>query len=121
MNSLTALSPSTLRKAADIKEQIEKLQRRLNDLLGRPDSGDIVEPGKKHRGTRGGRAKTSLTINAAILQTLEAGPSNVATIADGVIALRGKASKPAISQGLAMLKKEGKISNIARGQYARCN
>ncbi len=34
MNSLTTLSPAELRKAANIQEKIQKLQKKLSQLLG---------------------------------------------------------------------------------------
>jgi hypothetical protein len=34
MNSITNLTPQQLRKAADVKEQIDALQNELNELLG---------------------------------------------------------------------------------------
>ena len=40
MNALTELSPSALRKAADLQEQILELKNQLNQLLG---EGAIVE------------------------------------------------------------------------------
>jgi hypothetical protein len=41
MNSITTLTPQQLRKAADLKENIDELQDQLNAILG---EGDIADP-----------------------------------------------------------------------------
>jgi hypothetical protein len=116
------LSSVALRKAADIKEQIERLERELNGLLG--TSGPAETTGgvtRLGRATQGSRLTSGLTIKSAILRALEAGVSDVSTITSRVLALKGKASQAAIYQGLFSLKKDGKISNPARGQYTSRN
>jgi hypothetical protein len=122
MNALMGLSSVALRKAADIKEQIERLERELNGLLG--TSGPAETTGgvtRLGRATQGSRLTSGLTIKSAILRALEAGVSDVSTITSRVLALKGKASQAAIYQGLFSLKKDGKISNPARGQYTSRN
>jgi hypothetical protein len=44
---LSSLSPSQLRKAADLKERMDALQEQLNELLGAAAEGAVTEaPGK---------------------------------------------------------------------------
>ena len=59
MNSITQLSPTVLRQAADLQERIESLQEELGQLLG----GDVSTPAqpteapKKHKFSAYTRAK----------------------------------------------------------------
>jgi hypothetical protein len=55
-NSLAELSPSTLRRAADLKEEIEALQNELSQLLGAP-IGAASSAGPKKRFSAASRAK----------------------------------------------------------------
>jgi hypothetical protein len=50
MNPITSLTPQQLRRAADIKEEIQSLEKQLNQLLGAP-AEFLVEaaPRKKRR------------------------------------------------------------------------
>ena len=49
MNGITSLSPSQLRRAADLLERILALQDDLNQILGAPAPGPAVE---KHKRTK---------------------------------------------------------------------
>ena len=69
---------------------------------------------------KSGRRKRSgngMTTAEAILKALEGGKLAVSGIISKVTSLKGKVSKLTVSQSLVQLKKDGKISNPARGQY----
>ena len=56
--NITELSPSQLRKAASLKEQIEGLQKELGQLLGtKPAPVTASKPAKKGGMSAAGRAK----------------------------------------------------------------
>lgn len=56
--SIINLTPSQLRKAAQLKEQIAKLQGELNQLVGAPAAKTIVsKPVKKHKMSAAGKAR----------------------------------------------------------------
>ena len=60
MNSLTALSPKQLRRAADIQERIFELTGELEQLLGAPIGAPTpatAKPGKKYKFSAAARAK----------------------------------------------------------------
>jgi hypothetical protein len=55
MNSIIGLSPATLRKAADLQEQIMSLQTELDQMLRGSGSG-VAPPGKRKMSAAGRRA-----------------------------------------------------------------
>ena len=56
--SIINLTPSQLRKAAQLKEQITKLQGELNQLAGAPAAKTTVsKPAKKHKMSAAGKAR----------------------------------------------------------------
>jgi hypothetical protein len=65
MNSLTSLSPQQLRGAAALKEKIQSLEKRLNQLLGSLiKSAARAVPKKKWKMSAAGRAKISAAAKA---------------------------------------------------------
>jgi hypothetical protein len=62
MNSITNLSPTELRQAADLQEQIQELQKQLNNLLGNGQASTPAvteapqEPRKRKMSAAGRRA-----------------------------------------------------------------
>lgn len=65
MNELTQLSANQFRRAADLKEQIDRLQGEFNALLGaHMNTGDGATPRKKHRMSRAGRAAIAAAARA---------------------------------------------------------
>ncbi len=119
----------------DIIEEKKRLEERLseiNDVLKglqpwepsaaftrakKSMGGEIPVPFTKGRGKRGRRSGGKLTTNEAILRALEGGQLDVPTIVSKVSGLKGKASRPTVYQGLMKLKKDGKVTSPARGQY----
>jgi hypothetical protein len=66
MANITDLSPEQLRKAANLKEQIEKLQKELGSILGGNETANgKVSVGKRKRGMSAeARAKISAAATA---------------------------------------------------------
>jgi hypothetical protein len=58
MNELIHLTPKQLRRAADLKERIDRLQSELTDILGAPaQDGDGAAPAKKRRFSSAAKAR----------------------------------------------------------------
>ena len=55
MNDLASLTSTQLKRAADLKEQIAKLEKELNSILGA--SAPVASPRKKFTMSAAGRAK----------------------------------------------------------------
>lgn len=122
MTTLINLSASDLRKAADIKEQIEALQAQLNDCLGGGYVGNGLDPIPSQLSLRRGRkSKGGQTVVDCVLEALNS--SNAMSIQDILGAaskIRGKGiSRGLMSVTLAYLKKKKRIANPARGQYRK--
>ena len=56
MEPITSLSPTQLRRAADLQEKIQDLQKQLNDILGTTESTPTEAP-KKRKFSAATRAK----------------------------------------------------------------
>jgi ElaB/YqjD/DUF883 family membrane-anchored ribosome-binding protein len=70
MNSITNLSPGQLRKAANIQEKIQKLQKKLNQLLGATTEPATSEAPKAKR--KKGRRKMSAAAKAKMARLMKA-------------------------------------------------
>jgi hypothetical protein len=57
MNDIIGLSPQQLRQAANLQEQIQKLQQQLKKLLGAPTEPAAPEPSKTRKFSAATRAK----------------------------------------------------------------
>jgi hypothetical protein len=122
MTTLINVSASDLRKAADIKEQIEALQAQLNECLGGGYVGNGLAPSPSQLSPRRGRKpKGGKSVVDCVLEVLNSG--NVMSIQDILGAsskIRGKdISRGLMSVTLAYLKKKKRIANPARGQYRK--
>lgn len=126
------LSPKDLRRAADIKEQIEALQGQLNSCLAGGSVGSGFGAGRtaKRGGYVGngfaprlkrGRMTGGKTVADSILEALSSGnPMPVSEIIRAASTIRGRAISPGLmSVTLAQLKKTKRVANPARGQYQR--
>ena len=108
-------------------EELEFHEQKANEIrlaLKGSEIGAPVVRGRR-RGRPAGKAmagrkpRSKITTNAAILKALEGGKQKgVKAIVQAVEQLKGKVAKASVSLGLGKLKKEGKIANPARGQYA---
>jgi hypothetical protein len=66
MNSFTSLTPQQLRRAADIQEKIQLLQKEINQLLGAPAPTSVPEVPvrKRRRMSAAGRAAIAAAAKA---------------------------------------------------------
>ncbi len=72
MNSLTTLSPAQLRKAANIQEKIQQLQKKLNQLLGAETSTPAKPTEAPKARRRSGRRKMSAAAKAKMARLMKA-------------------------------------------------
>jgi hypothetical protein len=122
MTTLTNLSASDLRKAADLKEQIETLQAQLDDCLGGGYAGNGFAPTRTQQVSRPGRkSKGGKTVVDCVLEALNSGNAmSIQDISTAASNIRGKSISPGLmGVTLAYLKKRKRIANPARGQYRR--
>lgn len=122
MTRLINLSATDLRKAADLKEQIETLQAQLNACLGGGHAENGFVSNLSQRVTRRGkRAKHGKTVADCVLAAMNGG--NVMSIQDIISEaskIRGTTiSRALMSFTLAQLKKAKRVANPARGQYRK--
>ena len=71
MNSIIGLSPKALRKAANLQEKIQKLQKKLNQILG----GEVPSPVKSTpapKKRKKGRKKMSAAAKAKMAALMKA-------------------------------------------------
>jgi hypothetical protein len=119
--TLANISSGDLRKAADLKEQIEGLRAQLNDCLGGVLVGNGGFAANRSQPTprRGGKSKSGKTVADCILEAMKRGNAmSIQDIISGASKIRGKAiSRGLMSFTLAQLKKAKRIANPARGQY----
>ena len=109
MNSITGLSPKTLRRAADIQEKIQSLQEELSQLLGGEIStpAQATEAPKKRKVSAAGRAR----MKAAQL-------ARWAMIKEGKAKPAKKAKKRMSAQGLANIRAGVAKRMAAKGKAA---
>ena len=122
MTTLTNLSASDLRKAADLKEQIEALQAQLTDCLGGGYVGSgFASTRSQPVPKRGRKSKDGKTVVDCVLEALNSGNAmSVQDILRAASNIRGKSISPGLmSVTLAYLKKRKRIANPARGQYRK--
>ena len=122
MTTLTSISASDLRKAADLKEQIEALQTQLNNCLGGGLVGNGFAPNRSKTALRRGRkSKNAKTVVDCVLEALNSGNAmSIQDILSAASNIRGKSiSSGLMSVTLAYLKKKRRIANPARGQYRK--
>ncbi len=122
MTTLINLSPSDLRKAAAIKEQIEALQTQLNNCLSGCAVGNGFAANWRQVGSgRGRKLKGGKTVVDCVLEALNGGNAmSIKEILSAASNIRGKSiSSGLMSVTLAYLKKKKRIANPARGQYRR--
>ncbi len=72
MNSLTTLSPAQLRKAANIQEKIQKLQKKLNQILGGQVSAPVESTEAPKARRKRGRRKMSAAAKAKMARLMKA-------------------------------------------------
>jgi hypothetical protein len=122
--NITTLSPTQLRKAADIQERIQSLQEELGQLLG----GDVSSPAqtteapKKRKFSAYTRAKMRKAQQARwarIKGTAPATPGPKRKMsAQGIANIRAGVTKRMAAQGKAVQKPKKKFSAAARAALA---
>lgn len=122
MIPLTQLSASDLRRAADLKELIENLQKQLTACLSGGDT-DAPFPTRRQRQKAGRNrrsAKGGKTVSDCILDALGDETLPIRRIIIRASQIRGKPISPGLlSFTLAQLKKSNQVANPARGQYKK--
>lgn len=122
MRTLINLSASDLRKAADLKEQIEVLQGQLNNCLGAGFVGNGFATNRSQEAPRRGRkSRGGKTVADCILEAMNRGNAmSIQDIINAASKIRGKAiSRGLMSFTLAQLKKAKRVANPERGQYRK--
>ena len=105
------------------RDAIGQKLKAINLLIG-VEMNHPVKTGRSHElakakaGHPRARRLGKVTTNDAILEVLDDGQLAVKEITLKVKALKGKVSKASINGSLTALKKVGKITSPARGQYA---
>jgi hypothetical protein len=123
MNSFANIPASDLRRAADIKDQIETLQDQLNGILGDPLGNGRLRPARPspiHRPRRG-NAKSGKTVAECVLESIGAGETvPIRKLIIRASQIRGKAiSRALMGFTLAQMKKAKQLVNPLRGHYRR--
>ena len=100
MNNMIGLSPSTLRRAADVQEQILSLQTELGQLLGNSGSAETAAPAEVPR-----KRKFSAAAKAKMRAAQKARWARIKGSAASPAALPEPAAKKKMSaQGLANIR-----------------
>lgn len=96
MTGLADLSATDLRRAADLKEQIEALQAQLNNGLGGGYAGNGFAPNRIKPGPRRGRkSKGGKTVVDCVLEALNSGKAmSIREIISAASKIRGRAISP---------------------------
>jgi hypothetical protein len=123
MNSITNLSPAQLRKAADIQEKIQSLQKELGRLLGGSDETAAIEAPKKRKMSAAGRKAIAAAAKARWAKIKGTAPKKKLS-AQGIANIRAGVAKRIAAQGKAARKPGTKISaeglaDIRAAQKAR--
>ena len=71
MNSITNLTPGQLRQAANIQEKIQKLQKKLNQILG-AEVSSLVKATEAPKKRKKGRKKMSPATKAKMAKLMKA-------------------------------------------------
>jgi hypothetical protein len=121
--NITTLSPTQLRKAADIQEKIQLLQEELGQLLGGETStpAQTAEAPKKRKVSAAGRARMRAAQIARWAKIKGTAPSAKPAktgkrkmSAEGLANIRAGVAKRMAAQGKAVQKPKKKFSAAAR-------
>ena len=122
MRTHTTLSASDLRRAANLKEQIETLQAQLTKCLGGRYARNGFAPNLGQQGQmRSRKSKGGKTVVDCILEAMNSGKAmSIQEIMSAASRIRGESISPGLlSVTLAQLKKAKRIANPDRGQYRK--
>jgi hypothetical protein len=119
MNSITNLSPAQLRKAADIQEKIQSLQKELGQILGGSADTAVTEAPKKRKFSAAARAKMRAAQRArwAKIKTAQA-PKKRKLSAQGLANIRAGVAKRMAAKGKAVQRPKRKMSAAAKARLS---
>jgi hypothetical protein len=110
MSNLLSLTTTQLRRAADLKEKIEALNKELASILGAPASVSAKAP-KKGKMSAAGRARVSAAAKARWAKVKGAKPAAKAPAKKRKMSTAAKAKLSAMAKARwAKIKKAGKKS-----------
>ena len=112
MNSITNLSPTQLRKAADIQEKIQSLQKELGKLLGATAESTPKEASKRKM-SAAGRARIAAAAKARWAKIKGTAPKKKLS-AQGIANIRAGVAKRMAAQGKAARKPKRKLTAAGR-------
>ena len=121
--NITTLSPTQLRKAADIQERIESLQEELGQVLGGEVStpAETTEAPRKYKFSAAARAKMRAAqkarwakIKGTVPSTTPAKKAKRKMSAEGLANIRAGVAKRLAAQGKAVQKAKRKFSAAGR-------
>jgi len=113
MNSITNLSPTQLRKAADIQEKIQSLQKELGKLLGATVESAPTEAPKKRKMSAAGRKAIAAAAKARWAKIKGTAPKKKLS-AQGIANIRAGVAKRMAAQGKAARKPKRKLTAAGR-------
>jgi hypothetical protein len=111
-------TPTQLRKAADIQEKIQLLQKELNQLLGGPGETPATEAPKRRKVRAAGRARMRAAQIARWARIKGAkgakAPTKRRLSAQGIANIRAGVAKRMAAQGKAVQKPRRKLTAAGR-------
>ena len=125
MSSITNLSPSQLRQAADLKEKLSALETELSQVLGSASQPVAVQPAaapapKKKGGlSAAGKARIVAAQKARWAKLKGAKPAVKAAIAVVKQVVAGKVTPPAKKKFTMSAEAKAKISAAAKARWAK--
>jgi len=114
--SILNLTPSQLRQAAQLKEQITKLQGELNKLAGTPAVKSVVAKTSPAPKKKGGMSAAGL---ARIVAFQKARWTKIKAAKGKVAAPAAKVAKPAKKKFVMSAAAKAKISAAAKARWAK--
>jgi hypothetical protein len=113
------VTPTQLRKAADIQEKIQSLQKELGQLLGGSDETALIEAPGKHKFSAAARARMRAAQKARWAKIKRAkAPTKRKLSAQGLANIRAGVAKRMAAQGRVVQKPKRKLGAAGRAALA---
>ena len=113
------ITPTQLRKAADIQEKIQSLQKELGQLLVGFDETAVIEAPRKHKFSAAARARMRAAQKARWARIKGAkAPTKRKLSAQGLANIRAGVAKRMAAQGKVVRKPKRKLSVAGRAALA---
>jgi hypothetical protein len=110
------ISPRQLRKAADLQERIQSLQKELGQLLGGPaETAATKAPKKKRKMSAAGRARIAAAAKARWAKIKRTAPKKKLS-AQGLANIRAGVAKRMAARGKSVQKPKRKLSAAGRAR-----